>query len=59
MLDKELNMDTVLSPAYCEIWENSLLGVMVLDKNGIFRLYERVGRPNILSCFVVGGPRLE
>lgn len=42
MLDKELNMDTVLSPAYCEIWENSLLGVMVLDKNGIFRYMNRL-----------------
>ena len=42
MLDKELNMATVLSPAYCEIWENSLLGVMVLDKNGIFRYMNRL-----------------
>ncbi|SMC63908.1 arginine utilization regulatory protein [Desulfocicer vacuolatum DSM 3385] len=42
MPDKELNMDTVLSPAYCEIWDNSLLGVMVLDKNGIFRYMNRL-----------------
>lgn len=42
MLDKELNMDTVLSPAYCEIWENSLLGVMVLDKSGVFRYMNRL-----------------
>jgi len=35
MRNKELNIETVLSPAYRQIWDNSLLGVMVLDKNGI------------------------
>jgi len=35
MRNKELNIETVLSPAYRQIWDNSMLGVMVLDKNGI------------------------
>lgn len=34
MRDKELNIETVLSPAYRQIWDNSLLGVMVMDKEG-------------------------
>ncbi len=34
MRDKELNIETVLSPAYRQIWDNSLLGIMVLDKDG-------------------------
>lgn len=45
MRNKELNIETVLSPAYRQIWDNSLLGVMVIDKNGIVlyvnRLLER------------------
>lgn len=34
MRDKELNLETVLSPAYRQIWDNSLLGIMILDKEG-------------------------
>jgi len=42
MLDKELSIAAVLSPAYIEIWENSLLGVMIIDENGIFRYMNRL-----------------
>lgn len=34
MRNKELDIETVLSPAYRQIWDNSLLGVMVLAKDG-------------------------
>jgi len=37
MQNKELSLAAVLSPAYIEIWENSLLGVMIIDEKGIFR----------------------
>lgn len=40
--NKELNMETVLSPPYREIWDNSLLGVMIMDGNGIFRYMNRL-----------------
>ncbi|MDJ0784113.1 MAG: sigma 54-interacting transcriptional regulator [Desulfosarcinaceae bacterium] len=42
MRDKELNIDTVLSPAYRQIWDNSLLGIMVLDSDGIVRYINRL-----------------
>jgi len=42
MRDKELNIETVLSPAFRQIWDNSLLGVMVLDKNGIVLYVNRL-----------------
>lgn len=42
MQDKELNIDTVLSPAYRQIWDNSLLGIMVMDKNGIVLYINRL-----------------
>jgi transcriptional regulator with PAS, ATPase and Fis domain len=42
MRDKQLNIDTVISPAYRQIWDNSLLGVMVLDKEGVVRYINRL-----------------
>ena len=42
MQDKELSLAAVLSPAYIEIWENSLLGVMIIDGKGIFRYMNRL-----------------
>lgn len=34
MRNKDLNLETVLSPAYRQIWDNSLLGIMIMDKEG-------------------------
>lgn len=42
MRNKELNIETVLSPAYRQIWDNSLLGVMVLNKEGIVLYINRI-----------------
>lgn len=42
MRDKELNIETVLSPAYRQIWDYSLLGVMVMDKEGIVLYVNRL-----------------
>jgi len=38
----ELNMETVLSPAFCAIWDNSLMGVLVIDRNGLVRYINRL-----------------
>lgn len=42
MPNKELNLETVLSPAYRQIWDNSLLGVMILNKHGIVLYMNRL-----------------
>jgi arginine utilization regulatory protein len=38
----ELNMETVLSPAFCAIWDNSLMGVLVIDRKGLVRYINRL-----------------
>ncbi|MCF8091882.1 MAG: sigma 54-interacting transcriptional regulator [Desulfotignum sp.] len=38
----ELNMETVLSPAFCAIWDNSLMGVLIIDSNGLVRYINRL-----------------
>lgn len=35
-------METVLSQAYCQIWDNSFLGVLIIDKEGIIRYMNRL-----------------
>lgn len=42
MLNKELSLQTVLSPAFIEIWDNSLLGVLIIDKKGLIRYINRL-----------------
>ena len=42
MPNKELNLETVLSPAYRQIWDNSLLGIMIMDKAGIVLYMNRI-----------------
>ena len=42
MRNKDLNMETVLSPAFCRIWDNSLMGVMILDHNGVYHYMNRL-----------------
>ena len=42
MRDKDLSLETVLSPAYRQIWDNSLLGVMILDKDGVVLYINRL-----------------
>lgn len=42
MRNKELNIETVLSPAYRQIWDNSLLGIMVMDREGIILYINRL-----------------
>ena len=38
----ELNMETVLSPAFRAIWDNSLMGVLVIDREGLVRYINRL-----------------
>ncbi len=38
----ELNMETVLSPAFRSIWDNSLMGVLVIDREGLVRYINRL-----------------
>ena len=38
----ELNMETVLSPAFRTIWDNSLMGVLVIDREGLVRYINRL-----------------
>ena len=38
----ELNLETVLSPAYRQIWDNSLLGIMIMDKEGVVLYINRL-----------------
>ncbi|BBO72259.1 hypothetical protein DSCA_61890 [Desulfosarcina alkanivorans] len=40
--DKDLNLETVLSPAYRQIWDNSLLGIMIMDKDGVVLYINRL-----------------
>ena len=42
MRDKDLNLETVLSPAYRQIWDNSLLGIMIMDKDGVVLYINRL-----------------
>ncbi|MGW8185676.1 MAG: sigma-54 interaction domain-containing protein [Desulfobacterales bacterium] len=42
MRNKELSIETVLSPAYRQIWDNSLLGIMIMDKDGIVLYINRL-----------------
>ena len=42
MRDKELTLKTVLSSAYRQIWDNSLLGVMIVNKDGIVLYINRL-----------------
>ncbi len=42
MRNKDLNMETVLSPAFCKIWDNSLMGVMIIDRDGIVHYINRL-----------------
>lgn len=42
MRNKDLNMDTVLSPAFCKIWDDSFMGVMIMDADGLFRYMNRL-----------------
>lgn len=35
MQDDKLELDTVLSPPFLNIWEHSLLGVLILDRKGV------------------------
>jgi PAS domain S-box-containing protein len=59
MRDKELNIETVLSPAYRQIWDNSLLGVMVLDKEGIVLYVNKlITKTNDLQCADIMGEKM-
>ena len=42
MRNKDLNMETVLSPAFCKIWDNSLMGVMIIDRDGVVQYMNRL-----------------
>ena len=42
MRSDELSLEMVLSPAMQEIWDNSLLGVMIIDAQGIIRYMNRL-----------------
>ena len=42
MNNKDLNMETVLSPAFCKIWDNSFMGVMIIDARGVYRYMNRL-----------------
>ena len=42
MRNKDLNMQTVLSPAFCKIWDDSFMGVMIIDAKGVFRYMNRM-----------------
>jgi arginine utilization regulatory protein len=42
MRDKDLNIETVLSPSYRQIWDNSLLGIMIMDKDGVVLYINRL-----------------
>jgi arginine utilization regulatory protein len=42
MRNKDLNLETVLSPAYRQIWDNSLLGIMIMDKEGVVLYINRL-----------------
>ncbi len=42
MRNKDLNMETVLSPAFLKIWDNSLMGVMIIDHKGIYHYMNRL-----------------
>lgn len=42
MHNKDLNMETVLSPAFCKIWDNSFMGVMIIDARGVYRYMNRL-----------------
>jgi transcriptional regulator with PAS, ATPase and Fis domain len=42
MRNKKLNWVTVLSPAYRQIWDNSLLGIMIMDKEGVLLYINRL-----------------
>jgi arginine utilization regulatory protein len=42
MRNKDLNMETVLSPAFLKIWDNSLMGVMIIDAQGVFHYMNRL-----------------
>ncbi|MCG8616594.1 MAG: hypothetical protein MI802_10290, partial [Desulfobacterales bacterium] len=42
MRNRDLNMETVLSPAFMRIWDNSLMGVMIIDRKGIVRYMNRL-----------------
>ena len=37
-----LNMETVLSPAYRQLWENVFLGVLIIDRDGLIRYINRL-----------------
>ena len=42
MRHRDLNMETVLSPAFRKIWDNSLMGVMIIDRKGIYHYMNRL-----------------
>lgn len=42
MRNKGLNLETVLLPAYRQIWDNSLLGIMIMDKEGVVLYINRL-----------------
>lgn len=35
-------METVLSPAFLRIWDNSLMGVMIIDHKGVYHYMNRL-----------------
>lgn len=41
-MNREINLEIVLSPAFRQIWDNSLLGVMILDKDGVVLYINRI-----------------
>ncbi|MCG8567946.1 MAG: sigma 54-interacting transcriptional regulator [Desulfobacterales bacterium] len=42
MRTEELSLETVLSPALCKIWDHSLMGVMVIDAQGVICYMNRL-----------------
>ncbi|SDP38898.1 sigma-54 interaction domain-containing protein [Desulforhopalus singaporensis] len=58
MRNKDLDLETVLSPAYLQIWENSLLGVMILDKEGLILYVNKIlsRTDDLLDLDVIGKP---
>ncbi len=42
MRNKDLNMEAVLSPAFLRIWDNSFMGVMIIDAQGVFHYMNRL-----------------
>ncbi|SDP81507.1 sigma-54 interaction domain-containing protein [Desulforhopalus singaporensis] len=61
MRNKDLDLETVLSPAYLQIWANSLLGVMILDKEGSILYVNKIlaRTDDLLDLDVIGKPMVS